>query len=341
MNNAHVSRRLRLATVSAAAAAALALGGLTGCAADDAPAGAAADTPASAATEGTWPRTVTVGDGDVELAAAPQRIVALSTETADLALQLAGPERLVAVPTSATDPSAGNQVDAAKQVEVHLATGTSPDPEQILSLEPDLVIMTGRHGAEQSASDLLAGSGVPTATFTSADFAGPLAVAESVERMGELLGEEAAAGELSAGIAAEVDDVEAAVADAEDRPTAIVLFQRGGQKMIMGANSATTSMVEQAGGVSLAADEGWHAAVPADPETILRLDPDVIFVQDFRGAGRGPFEELLRNPALAGVAAIEGDRVEVLDARTTSGTAGTRIGEGLRAIAAALHRELF
>lgn len=350
--------RSSASTVAATVAvAALAIGALTACGtdptADGAPgpgAGAAAGQASqSNATgeegaggdHGQWPRTVAVGKGEVTLERQPQRIVALSTETADLALQLAGPGRIAAVPKAATDPAAGNQTELATQVEVKLASGTHPDPEQILSLDPDLVIMTGRHDSERAASDLLGGSGVPTATFTAEDFSSPDRVAAAITAMGELLGAEDEAGELVRAFDAEVRAVTDDVAAAGPRPTAIVLFQRGGKRMILASTSATPQLVDLAGGESLAAREGWRSAVPADPETILRLDPEVIFLQDFRGAGRAPFDDLLRNPALAKVRAIADDRIVAVDSRTTSGTAGTRLPEGLRTIAEALHPELF
>jgi iron complex transport system substrate-binding protein len=109
----------------------------------------------------------------------------------------------------------------------------------------------------------------------------------------------------------------------------------------MGAQTSTTNLVELAGGDSVASDHGWNQAVAADPELIVDANPDVILVQDFHGAGLDPFTELLENPALADVTAIADDHVELVDAATTSGTAGSRIGEGLAEIAGLLHPELF
>ena len=114
-----------------------------------------------------WPRTVTVGDHDVTVQSQPKRIVALSTEVADLALELVGPERVVAVTKNALDETSGNQVELARQVPNAIANSTKPDPEQILSYEPDMVLMTSRHDQEQSASELLGASDVPTAAFSS------------------------------------------------------------------------------------------------------------------------------------------------------------------------------
>lgn len=71
----------------------------------------------SAASDGSWPRTVTLGNSEISLDAAPQRIVAVSTETGDLALELVGPERMAGVVEGAQDPSSANQSELAQQVE--------------------------------------------------------------------------------------------------------------------------------------------------------------------------------------------------------------------------------
>ena len=291
----------------------------------------------SAAKQAQWPRSVKVGKNEVKVSAAPQRVVALTTETADLALQLVGPERVVAVTRNALDDKSGNQVELAKKVENSIANSTKPDPEQILSFKPDLVLFTGRHDQEQSAAKLLEGTGVPTAQFASADFASPKAVAESITTLGALLGAEEKAAELVEKLNADTEQALAYAKDAKDKPRTLTLFARGGQKMIMGVGSAPTNLVELAGGEVLSPKAGRPGAVPADPETIVKLNPDVILIQGFHGAGKEQFAELLSNPALANVPAIKDGRVTVVNAKTTSGTAGTEIGKGLQEVAEALH----
>ncbi|QQU97852.1 ABC transporter substrate-binding protein [Corynebacterium amycolatum] len=282
-----------------------------------------------------WPRTVTVGDHDVTVQSQPKRIVALSTEVADLALELVGPECVVAVTKNALDETSGNQVELARKVPNAIANSTKPDPEQILSYEPDMVLMTSRHDQEQSASKLLGASDVPTAAFSSSDFASPKALAESVTTLGKLLGAEDKAAEMVAKIESETEEILSGI-DSTTKPKTLVLFARGGQKMIMGMQSATTNLVELAGGEPISPKGKRPGAVPADPETIVQLNPDVILIQDFHGQGKAPFQELLDNPALADVAAVKNDRVQLIDAKTTSGTAGMHMPDGLREIADAL-----
>lgn len=327
-----------------AAASLTALAALTACSSTaDGGTDAASDAggASDAGSTGAWPRTVAVGSRQVTLDAAPQRIVAVSTETGDLALQLVGAARVVGLPEGSTDPSSGNQVELARQVPDVVAGAPSPDPEQILSLEPDLVLITDRHDQEKSVAESLATSGVPCAQFTPSDFASPDAVAATITTMGGLLGAEEAAAGVVETLRAQVDEVESTVRDAPDAPRTLGLFARGGRLMMVESHSSTSTLVQLAGGTSIATEKGWDASPAADPEVLIDAAPDVILVQDFHGAGLTPFASLLESPALAQVPAVAQQRIELIDAMTTSGTAGPRLGEGLRQIAGILHPDLF
>lgn len=79
-----------------------------------------------------------------------------------------------------------------------------------------------------------------------------------------------------------------------------------------------------------------RGAAPADAETVLAANPDVIVLEDFQGAGDGPFTGLL-----AAVPAVAGGRVHTVPAAIASSTNGTSAPEGPRAVARILHPELF
>jgi iron complex transport system substrate-binding protein len=339
-----LSRRRGIAAVSL-----LGLTALTGCAtaaeSDGASDGGAAsgrsDAGGSAAQrEGTWPRTVRIREANVTLEAAPTRIVAVSTETADMALQLVGSSRVIAVPDGMADPHASNQSELAAKVEETVQGAPAPDPESILSLDPDLVLLTERHEGEKSVGESITASGVPCAAFTAADFETPETVAAALTTMGGLLGAESAAEDAVRRMDERIATVEKEVEGADDAPRVLGLFARGGKQMLFAAGSSTSTLIGLAAGTSIAEEAGWDASPSADPEVILDASPDVILVQDFHGGGLGPFRELLDRSALADVPAIAEDRVHLIDAMTTSGTAGARLGEGVEQIAAILHPDL-
>lgn len=323
--------------VAATLACGLAIAAIAGCA-PSAPAESAATpaaaTPAAATPAAEWPRTVEVAGASVELAALPERIVALSTETGDLALELAGHERVAAVAAGSVTEGAGNALEEARLVETALPPGTTPDPEQILSLDPDLVIMTGRHEGEAAAADLLAHSGVPSIAFSEEDFQTFDAVLSSIEVLGTALGAEEKAERITERMAADRDAVVDAVAAAGGSPDVLLLMARGGRLMIQPESTLMADLVRTAGGSVVGAAT---SARPAEPEQIAALRPSVIIVEDFRGAGLDPFRELLDSPALAEIPAVQEGEIHAVSGAIASSAAGSRAAEGLAAIAEILH----
>lgn len=288
----------RAAMAAALALALAACGGASQSAPGAAPPSTANVAGTTAGTSGVgdergWPRTVTVSGSAVELAAPPQRIVATSTEVGDLALELVGPERVAAVAEGSVTEGTGNQLAAAARVGTVLGGGTEPDPEMLLSLEPDLVLLVGRHAGEQDVAGLLGASGVPTIAFSARDFASPQAVMGTLTALGDILGAEDEAARITDHIRGQVDQAVADAARAGSTPRTVVLLARGGRPMLMGAASATTELVTLAGGASVAAEQGWAQAIAADPEAIIAAAPEGILVQDFRDQGLAPFSELL------------------------------------------------
>lgn len=285
-------------------------------------------------------------------AGAPERIVAVSSETADMALLLAGPDRVAAVGESSQSPHMGMVPDLAAEVADTLPSGVEPDAEQILSYSPDLVLTTARHAGERSVSEQLDESGVPSLVFESDAFTTPEAYADALLRMGEALGEEDSASrhadELLGEIRAVDEDVSAAAghtggasdttaggsrADAGEAPRILALMARGGTVMAMDGELMLPGLAVRAGAVDAAAEAGLTSTSPLDAELLVRADPDIILVEDFMGAGEAPFDGLLGGDAVAAVPAIAEDEVHVVPMTKASAVAGIHLPEGYREVA--------
>src|SRR5699024_11920903 len=127
-----VARSLPLSTVAAACSAAE----------DDGAAQAAQGAEESRSAESTE---------SGEAVTKPQRIASLSSDATSVLAELVDHERIVASPATPGGKPVGGTA---------LPDGVHADPEQVLALNPDLVVLTERHGSEGSAADLLANSGV-------------------------------------------------------------------------------------------------------------------------------------------------------------------------------------
>lgn len=277
-----------------------------------------------------WPRTITVAGEDVTIGEQPARIVAITSETADLALLLAGPDRIRAVAASSQSPHSGTAVELAAQVETTLPPGTDPEPEYLLSLNPDLVVSTSRHGGERIAAEQLQTTGIPVLNFDADSFGSPDGLAEVIEQLGAALGEEDTAEQLSSDLIDHITQIDGDRSG--NTPAALALMARGNQVMAMDSTSMLPHLIERAGGTNSATGVGITQTRPVDAELVAKANPEIIFLEGFQGQGSDPFEALLSNPALADVPAIANDQVHVIPMNQASALSGINTPHGYRAI---------
>ena len=118
----------------------------------------------------------------------PRRIVALAPSAAEILFALGAGERVVAVPDLATDlPGAAGKVRIG---------GFTPDLERIVALRPDLIVAS-RDGTDRAAYEKLKALGLPVLATEARTVAGVLT---DVLRVGDAIGEPAAAGRLVAAL---------------------------------------------------------------------------------------------------------------------------------------------
>ncbi|ASO20594.1 iron complex transport system substrate-binding protein [Actinoalloteichus hoggarensis] len=289
------------------------------------------------AAQAGYPRLVERDGAEaVTIESEPRRIAALSPDAAEATLELVGPDRLVAVPRNLTSPSLGNHVEDAAAVPEQLPPGNEPDPDHVLSLEPDLILVTPRHGGEQDALAVLGETGVPVLALEQWD--GLDDIAANLLLLGEVLDAE----DRAASLVAEMAERREAVADAvagRDRPSVLGLSNQAGTPFVIGPDAFTSGLIELAGGDAAAETAGVRATGPADPETIVAADPDAILLVDVTGGGRGSFDSVLSNPAVADLPAAAEDRVLLLPAASAFPTGVTHTLDGLEALAGWLHPE--
>lgn len=287
-----------------------------------------------------WPRTVAHAHGEIALDAAPERVVALSSDAADAALQLAGPERLAAVPDLNRDPHQSLQHEAAAQVEGVIDTAAEADAESVLAYEPDLVVVTERHDAESLALGQLEQAGVPVLPIANT-WDSPELYVENLRLIGEALGTEERAEELAGDYERRWEDVEARVADLpeDERPRTALLRIIAGQVFYSGPGAISQPVLSAAGASHAAEEIGLERSQPASVEQLSASAPDRIVLLDSTGAGEAQFAELLDSPGIGAVPAVAEEQILILTAaQLSSGSGGI---EALEEIAAWLHPDLF
>lgn len=299
-------------------------------------AGAEASAEATAAADG-FPRTIQTDLGEVVIEERPERIVAASTNAAEIALALAGPDRVTAVPDYNLEDRHSPFAAEAREVEATVPN-IGNDPEQLLAFDPDLVLITLAHDSERDALELLQQAGVPTVALSRH----PKVlddVFEDVTLIGEALGEEDAAADYVEDIQERVDDVRAAVAESADAEAPRVVFisqWTDTGPYVTGPGTLNHDLLVIAGATNAIEEAGFTESGYLDPEQLVAAAPTHIVTRDPDGAG---LEEVsggfFDGEGLSEVPAIAEDRILVLPPGAfAASTAGI---EGLEAMAEWLH----
>lgn len=326
-----------------AAVAALALTALTACAgpspapAADTPSTTASATPSAAAA---FPVTVEVPGGEpVTLEREPQRIAALSTDVAAAMHELGLTDRIVAMPEGSLNEALNPHAADMAGVPNLIAGENSPEPEQVLAWEPDLVVVTARHTGEQDAAGRLTATGVPVLSLVNG-WSTSDAVIENLELIGQATGTAEAADELAAEIRDGIEDVRARAAEAETTPTVAILSNQARSPFINAGASLVSELVANGGGTNVAETIGIDNTMPIQPEQLVAANPDHIMLVDVTGKGEGSFDAILGNPAVAALPAVAEGRVKVFLGREVYALAGREVVSGSESVLAWLHPEL-
>ena len=293
--------------------------------AESAPTVAAAPAEANA-----FPRTITDGLGNaVTILQQPQRIVSLILATDEILLSLVDPSRVRAVTYLATDSMWTNVSEQAKRVEHTVQS----DPEQIIALEPDLVLAATYNNPDHV--QLLRDAGVPVVVVSLFDSVER--IADNIRFVAQLTGDEARAEALIAAMEERLAAVEAQVAKAETKPRVLFYTAFGSSA---GKGSTFSDIVRRAGGVNLG-DEALDGPFgEISLEKIVELNPDVIITDEFAPEDNAAWRENFTNhPALANVNAKRNGRIYTVPARHLS-TLSHYIVEGVYDVARLLHPAL-
>ena len=257
-----------------------------------------------------WPRAIETGEGLVRLQAPPGRILALSLGHDEMLLALVGRDRLAGVGPFAADATYSNIADRV----AGLDTLVSSDPERILALRPDVVVVSRYTKADLVG--LIREAGVPVVrTVLENSAAGNI---PNILLLGYLFGAEERALELAAEIERRIGVVAERVPRPGDpsAPGVLAIARYADTIYAAGGGSTEGGIIETAGGVNAAARGGIDGHQPVSIESLAALAPEVILItQPAESGGTALREELLAAPALAGVPAVASGQVVVVQPR--------------------------
>lgn len=271
--------------------------------------GAAEETPAG------FPRTIEIPGRDgapgstLAIETEPHAIAALDYESAEVIAELGYADKLVLVPEAVLNPAIGGHVDEMEQVPTTFPVAMELDAETVIAANPDLVVVTPRHGADEKIGDVLENAGVPTLTLP-APWTNVRQLNENIALVGEAIGAEREAGKLT-------DTLSSGLAQTEEptgasnvaNPRVLLLTNQAGRPFITAGSAFPLQLLELAGAQSVSEELGIRVTGPISIEQIIEADPDGIVLIDMNGTGDRMFADILNHPAITEMSGASGDRL--------------------------------
>lgn len=259
----------------------------------------------------------------------PQRWVSAGGALSEWISALGGEARLVGVDTTSQHPQSLKALPS-------IGYQRQLSAEGILSLRPDVLVGTEEMGPPPVLAQVR-GAGVRVELFSSeADLA---AVDQNLKHLGELLGAQQKASELSTDYHQQLDALQAKIKQAQagqKAPGVLLLVGHAGAKpLIAGQGTSGDWLLRQAGARNLADHQGYKNF---SVEALAALDPDVVVFSDRALDGEQALKALLKeNPALAASRAVRDKRLVSLDPTLLVGGLGPRLPATLHELAGAFY----
>jgi iron complex transport system substrate-binding protein len=257
----------------------------------------------------------------------PQRIVSLNLAADEVLLALTPRERIAALTYLADDPLYSNVTAEARAIPHKVKANA----EQVLALQPDLIIVSAHTNAAVKA--LLRTTGVSLLELQ--QFASLADIEQNILSIGQATGEADKAHALVAMMEQRFSDVRQRVAGSP-RPR-VLYYAAGG--FVLGKGTTMDEMIAYAGGRNVALEAGVQGGKKMSQEKVVTLNPAVILVSGEDGQ-EGLRELLLADPVLQEVEAIRTGRVHAIPRAYTS-TVSQYVVKCVEAIAQILHPEVF
>lgn len=286
------------------------------------------------------PRKSTEKPAEKSASGTPSRIAALSVDTANAVADLVGTDRLIAVTRSSQNATLSTHSREFTHVEHKTPPGNRPDPEVVLSWNPDLVVLPARYAGEKRTAETLTKAGLRTVALPG--YGDSLdQIHHNLNELGTVLGARPKAEELVSSMKKRTEEITGKVAGVQHKPSVLILSNQAATPFINASTALTSDLVLKAGGTLAAEKAGVTTTRPAAPEAVVKSDPDAILLVDVTGKGRAAYDSLLSNPAVASLKAVKDGKVKLFAANTTYAVGGRSAVDGLDAIARWLHPERF
>lgn len=248
----------------------------------------------------------------------PERLVTIGGAITEIVYALDAGEKVVGNDTTSYYPKAAEQQPKVGYMRMLSSEG-------VLSLHPDLVMMTNEAGPETVIRQLEA-TGTKMLTVKAGRSIDD--VKASIINIAKVLGREAQANALLAKIARQQKQLIAIVnKQVGTKKVMFILQHGGGSPMVAGKQTAADSVIQLSGAVN--AVDAYDGYKPLTPEAAVALAPDIILITKMGLEQAGGKAALLNSPGIALTPAAKQGKLIAMDSLKL-------IGFGPRTIEAAI-----
>jgi iron complex transport system substrate-binding protein len=273
----------------------------------------------------SFPVTLTDDEGtEVTIPAEPQKIVSLTPATTEILFTIGAGDRVV----GKVEDVANFPPEAADIPIVARFDGV--DIEQVVALEPDLVISAGVGLTQGDAVEQLRGAEIPVLVIYPTTIDGGLA---GIRLIGQATGFADTADSLAIGMEQRIDELERLAATATDKPRVFYEIDVTGGIFTPPADSIYGEMFVLAGAEPISGDASYSISL----EELVAADPEVILLGD--AAYGVTAESVADRPGWKGMTAVKDGAISPIDDILVT-RPGPRLVEGLEALIRAIHPEL-
>lgn len=248
----------------------------------------------------------------------PSRIISIGGSVTEIVFALGEQERLIGRDSTSVHPEsvfALPDVGYMRQL----------SPEGVLTLNPDMILMTEGSGPPESIAVLEASS---VKLVEIPNRFGPQGIIEKIQAVGDALDVPDKTANLVAKTTRDLEKTAKLVANVEmPKRVLFILSMRGGKVMAAGADSAAFGILEMAGAESVFTDYPGYKQVT--DEAVITANPEVILMMNRHGSESSQSESLFNHPAIAPTTAGKHRRIIKMDGSFL-------LGFGPRSAAAAL-----
>ena len=243
--------------------------------------------------------------GSLAPAQAQERVLSLGGDITEIIYALGAEDRLVATDDASLFPEPARALPKVGYLRRLSAEG-------VLSVEPDLVLISGAAGP-QTALDQIAATGIPIVSIET-EYTADI-ILQKIDLVSQALGLETEGKAFRSTIERDIAMANAKVEALNTQPSVLFFAARpDGAPRAAGDDTAAAGLIDMLGGTNVLAGQTGYTSLSLD--AAVAADPDVILVMTHHAARIGGVEGVRKHPALALTTAAKEGRVFAVDLAT-------------------------